>query len=247
MKEFLWIIIACVIDSLVALIGVISLWFSKVALNKIVKYLVAFATGALLGGAFFHLLSESLNELSYFTSSSFLMIGFVLFFVTEKFLHWHHCEENGKCKLRKRKSFVELILIGDGLHNFIDGLIIAASFLVNMPFGIVTTLLIISHEVPQEIGDFGILVYGGLKRKTALFWNFISQLTCVLGGIAGYFVSEAYNVSIYLLPFAAGGFIYIAAADLIPELYKEKEMSFKTIFIFLLGIFIMFFMKLLIK
>lgn len=245
--ELLWIIVACFIDSLVALVGILSLWLSAMSLNKMLKYLVAFATGALLGGAFFHLLLESLNELSYLLSASILMGGFIVFFITEEFLHWHHCEEGGKCKARNRKSFVELILLGDGLHNFVDGLVIAASFLINIPFGVVTTILIISHEVPQEIGDFGILVYGGLKRKKALLYNFISQATCILGGVLGYFIAGAYNLSFYLLPFAAGGFIYIAAADLIPELQKDRKVSLRTFLTFLIGVGFMLLMKVLIE
>jgi zinc and cadmium transporter len=242
--ELLWILIATFLDSIISLVGIISLWFNERFLKGILKYLVSFAAGSLLGGSFFHLFPEAIEDIGYFMSAGFLMIGFVMFFLMEKAVHWHHCEEDGKCKLRQRKSFVELVLIGDGLHNFIDGLVIAAGFLVNVPFGIITTFLIVSHEVPQEIGDFGVLVYGGLKRKKALLYNFISQATCILGGIIGYFISTAYSITSYLLPFAAGGFIYIAASDLIPELHKEKG-QFKTGITFIIGLLLMIVFKLL--
>lgn len=244
--ELIWILIATFLDSLISLIGVISFVVNERLLKGFVKYLVGLATGTLLGGSFFHLFPEAIESIGYFISASFLIIGFILFFLMEMALHWHHCEEDGKCKLRQRKSFVELILIGDGLHNFIDGLVIAAGFLVNVPFGIITTFLIISHEVPQEIGDFGVLIYGGLKRKKALFYNFISQATCILGGVIGYFISTTYNITSYLLPFAAGGFIYIAASDLIPQLHREKG-KLKTMMFFILGITIMVIAKLLIE
>jgi len=244
--ELLWIIIATFLDSLISLIGIIGLWFNEKFLKSILKYLVSFAAGTLLGGSFFHLFPEAIEGIGYFMSASLLITGFVIFFLMERILHWLHCEEDGKCRLSKRKSFVELILVGDGLHNFIDGLVIAAGFLVSAPFGIITTFLIISHEVPQEIGDFGILVYGGLKRKKALFYNFISQATCILGGIIGYFISTAYNITSYLLPFAAGGFIYIAASDLIPELNKEKG-QLKTGIIFIMGLILMIAFKFLVE
>jgi len=242
MNTFLWTVLATLIDSIVALIGVISLWISKKTLNKWITSLAAFATGALLAGAIIHLFHESLEKLTYSVSSGILLFGFVSFFIAEKLIHWHHCIERGECKKAGTKSFVSLILIGDGLHNFIDGVVIAASFLVGVPFGIITTLLVIGHEVPQEIGDFAILVYGGLTRGKAVFYNFISQTTCVLGGIIGYYIASLYNLSFYLLPFAAGGFIYIAASDLIPELNKE-EGFLKTMVLFLVGIFVIVFLK----
>jgi zinc and cadmium transporter len=247
MKELIYIILATFINSLIALIGILGLLINEKILNKAVKYLVGLATGTLLGGSFFHLFPEALKGLSYFLSAGLLVAGFVIFFFIESLLHWHHCKEtDGKCKLRNRKAFVDLVLFGDGLHNFIDGVVIAASFLVSLPFGIVTTLLIISHEVPQEVGDFGVLVYGGLKRKKAIFYNFISQLSCVLGGVIGYFASSVYSLTLYFLPIAAGGFIYIAASDLIPELHKER-LQLSSLIFFLLGIFIMIVAKLLIE
>ena len=138
-------------------------------------------------------------------------------------------------------------LIGEAVHNFIDGLVIAASFIISVPFGVVTTMLIIGHEIPQELGDFGLLIYGGLEKKKALFYNFASQLICVIGGIVGFLVSGIANVTPPLLAFAAGGVIYIAASDLIPELHKEtdkKKVAISFVF-FIIGISFMVLTKLL--
>jgi len=214
-----WIILMTVLNGFIALVGIFSFFISKKNLKKILLFLVSFSIGALLGGAIFHLIPESL-EISGIAITGFLTIlGFVLFLLIESFLHWHHCHD-GECKVH---PVSHLILFGDGIHNFIDGLIIASSFIVSIPFGIITSLLIMGHELPQEIGDFGVLVYGGFKRKKALIYNFLAQLTSVIGGIIGYFFFETAHVAHYLLPFAAGGFLYIAITDLVPEVFNEKS------------------------
>ena len=138
-------------------------------------------------------------------------------------------------------------LIGDGLHNFIDGLIIVSAFSISKEAGIATAIAVAAHELPQELGDFGVLMHGGFSRTKALFWNFISSLTAIAGALAGYLlISSFHNITSFLLPFAAGGFIYIAMSDLVPELHKEPKMS-KSIFNFVLfavGILFMLFIKL---
>ena len=186
------------------------------------------------------MIAESLEAIPADTVFLFVIVGFCVFFVMERFLHWHHCHE-GKCKVH---PFTYLILFGDGVHNFIDGLVIAASFLVSVPFGLVTTLMIIAHEIPQELGDFGVLVYGGMKKKNALLYNFLSQLTCVLGGLVGLALAASLDPA-PLLPFAAGGFIYISTSDLVPELHKEKDIkkSAKHFVLFLVGLAFMFAIK----
>jgi len=203
-----------------------------------------YLAGALLSGAFFHLIPEALEKIPVTNVFAYLMIGFILFFLIERFLHWHHCHRYGaKCKTHPVSY---LILIGDGVHNFIDGIIIGVSFIVSIPFGIITTLLIIGHEIPQELGDFGVLVYGGFSKYKALVYNFISQLMAVLGGILGYlFSTRVEGVIPFILPFAAGGFIYIAASDLIPELHKEPKLNKSLISFgfFLVGIAFMFLLK----
>lgn len=238
MSTLLWIILATFLISLISFIGILVLILKENFLNKILLFLVALAAGALIGGAFLHLLPETLEKIPVSDAFLFVLIGFSLFFLIEKFLHWRHCHD-GKCSIH---SFAYMNLFGDGVHNFIDGLIIAASFIVNVKIGVVSSFAVILHEIPQEIGDFGVLIYGGFNKIKALFFNFITALTAMVGGILGYFVSGYTQGSIiYLLPFAAGGFIYIAASDLIPELRKEINLwkSLIIFIIFLAGIAIM--------
>ena len=217
MSTLYWIILMTAINGAVALAGAFSFLISKKALQKILLLLVSLSIGSLLGGAIFHFIPESIEKLSYLITFSLIITGILVFFLMETLLHWHHCH-NGKCK----HPFTHLILYGDAIHNFIDGLIMASSFLISIPFGLLTSLVIISHELPQELGDFGVLVYGGFTKKKALFYNFLAQLTAILGGILGYYFLQAKEYAILLLPFAAGGFIYIAIKDLIPEVLKEK-------------------------
>ena len=243
MSTLLLIIIATVINGLVALVGAFSLLMKERMLRKIVMVLIAFSAGSLLAGGLFHLLAESLDMMEMNTAFIILLSGFSLFFIIERFLHWHHCHD-GKCDVH---AFTYLILIGDGVHNFIDGMVIAASFLVSVPFGAITTLLIIGHEIPQELGNFGALIYGGFGRRKALLFNLAAQLTCVIGGIAGFFMAGLSGFTPFLLPFAAGGFFYIAASDLIPELHKENDIrkAMVSFAFFILGIAFMVFTKLL--
>jgi zinc and cadmium transporter len=236
------IILATVVTSLVSLVGIFSLWCKKNLLKKIIINLVALSAGALLSGAFFHLIPESLESLTSTAVFTYVIIGFVLFFLMERFLYWHHCHK-GKCDVHPMSY---LILIGDGIHNLVDGVIIGMSFIVSIPFGVITTLLIIAHEVPQELGDFGVLVYSGFGKGKALFTNFTAQLTSILGGVIGYFLSTLIEGAIpFVLPFAAGGFIYISASDLVPQLHKEAELkkSLSSFAYFILGILIMLAIK----
>jgi zinc and cadmium transporter len=246
MGTFLWILAATLLDGIIGLIGIFSLAVNRKFFNSLIGILVAFSAGALLSGALFHLLAESLEKLSAMWSFIFLMIGFVIFFVVERFLHWHHCHE-GECEVH---PYSYLILFGDSVHNIIDGFVIAASFLVSVPFGIITTVLIIGHEIPQELGNFAILVHGGFSRAKSLLYNFFAQLTCVLGGIIGFVLSGVVDkLTTFMLPFAAGGFIYIAASDLIPELHKEPKLSKSMVSfaMFIFGIVFMFAMKILLE
>jgi zinc and cadmium transporter len=176
---------------------------------------------------------------------AYMMTGLIIFFIVERFLHWHHCHKGEKCAVHPVSY---LVLIGDGIHNFIDGIIIGASFLVSVHFGMITTMLILAHEIPQELGNFAVLVYSGFGKTKALLFNFLAQLTCVVGGIVGFFLSsKVQGVIPFILPFAAGGFIYIAASDLVPELHKEPKLKklLLSFAFFLLGIGVMVGMKLL--
>jgi len=222
MINLIWAIGASIIVSLVSLIGIFSLLIKEGLLKKILLLLIGFSAGGLIGGAFFHLLPESLEHAGVKITFSYFIIGFCAFFILEKYLHWRHCHE-GVCPIH---TFTYLNLIGDGVHNFIDGLVIGSSFMVSVNFGIITSLIIIFHEIPQEIGDFGVLIYGGFSKVKALYFNFLTALTCIAGTIAGYFISEyMHDFSIFLLPFTAGGFVYIAACDLVPELHKQADLK----------------------
>ncbi len=225
MTNLIWAVGASIAVSLVSLIGIFSLLLKEGLLNKLLIMLIGFSAGGLIGGAFLHLLPEALEQASSQIIFPYLILGFIAFFIMEKYLHWRHCHE-GICRVH---AFTYLNLIGDGIHNFTDGLVIGASFLVSIHFGIITTLVIIMHEIPQEIGDFGVLIYGGFSKSKALYYNFLTALTCILGTVIGYFISaNMHNFSPFLLPFTAGGFIYIAACDLIPELHKEPGLKQST-------------------
>jgi zinc and cadmium transporter len=240
--ELAYILIATFIVSLISFVGVVTLALTDTILNKILLILIGLSAGALMGGAFLHLLPEAAEKSTDLNVYLFVLVGFVLFFLIEKVLHWRHCHK-GQCDVH---TFQYMNLVGDSIHNFIDGLIMAASFVVSAPLGITTTIAIATHEIPQEIGDFGVLLYGGFSKKKAITLNFVVALTAVLGGIVGYFVSSSINnIVLFILPFAAGGFIYIAATDLVPEIRKELDMKkyMATLFVFLCGIFLMWVTK----
>lgn len=238
-KTLLIIILSVLVVSLVSFIGIITLAMKK-SLNKILRILVSFAAGSMAGAAFLVLLPEAVEAGSSQSVFTFMFLGIIAFFVLENFLHWYHCHK-GNCKAHR---FTYLNLIGDGFHNFLDGMVIAASYLVNLPLGIVTTIAVIFHEIPQEIGDFGILVYGGFTRIKALFYNFISALTAMIGALFVYFFKFGIaNYYALLVAFAAGSFIYMATADLIPELHKETKIkkSVVQLILFLIGVFLIWF------
>lgn len=235
MEVFIWILFSTLLMSLIAWVGLLTLFLKEELLKKIIFPLVAFSAGALLGGAFLHMIPESINELGVGLGVFlWILFGFSIFFLMEQFIQWHHCH---KPPSEHKKPVTYLILLADGIHNFIGGLAIASAFIADIKVGIVTWLACAAHEIPQELGDFGILIHGGWKKKKALFFNFLSALTIVLGGITAYFLSTSINV-IFLLPFAAGNFIYIACSDLIPEIKGEASFKKNLIYfsLFIIGI-----------
>lgn len=239
---WLYTIVSVFIVSLISLVGVFTLSLDQKKLYKYLIYFVSLSAGTLMGDAFIHLIPEAFKETeNHLVISLYLLSGIILFFVLEKMVHWRHCHKE-PCEAHPH-PFSYIILFGDTLHNFIDGLIIAASYLVSIPLGIATTIAVILHEIPQEVGDFGSLLYGGFSRKKAIIFNFVSAFFAVIGAILMLplgFVSE--SLIKYLIPFAAGGFIYIAGTDLIPELNKHKKMAdgIRQLAVFFLGIIIMF-------
>jgi len=261
MTPFFWIIFSTLLISLIAFVGAFAFYIKEKILNKILLFLVSFSAGVLMGGAFLHLIPEAIGEAggdeeTILNIFLYVIFGFCVFFALEQLIKWHHHHSIHHPGIKPRsdknsnsskiKPFSYLILISDGVHNFIDGLIIAGSFIAGPQVGFITAISVALHEIPQEIGDFGVLLCGGFKKKKALFLNFISATTIVLGGIVGFFVSGVLGEgALFLLPFAAGNFIYIAASDLVPEI-KERDNSKKSaiyLLMFLLGIGLMFLIK----
>ncbi|MDT7858886.1 MAG: ZIP family metal transporter [Candidatus Aenigmarchaeota archaeon] len=231
MDVLVWIVSALILVSLIGLAGVFSLFIKRKTLEKIVFPLVSFAAGSLVGSALYHLFAEGLERIGTLQAINWFVIGFIVFFILERILRWHHCH-NLKCKVH---PFSYLIFVGDAIHNIIDGLIIASTFLVDIRLGILTTFLIIAHEVPQELGNFATALYGGMKRNKAIVFTFLSQTTCIIGGFFGYYFLSKETI-LHLLPFTAGGFIYIATSDLIPKLHRELNIK-KSIISFTLFLF----------
>jgi zinc and cadmium transporter len=218
-------ILSVVLVSAVSLVGVFTLSLSNDKLRKITFILVSFAVGALLGDAFIHLIPEAFEKFgSSLTPSMYIIAGVLFFFLMEKFIRWRHCHITNSTE--HLHPVVTMNLVGDGVHNLIDGMVIGASYIVSLPIGIATTLAVLLHEIPQEIGDFSILVHGGLSVKKALAFNFLSALTAILGAVLSLLIGpsiEGYASA--LLPITAGGFIYIAGSDLIPELHHDVKVS----------------------
>ncbi len=211
------------IVSIISLVGVFMLSWKKERLQKMLLYLVSFAVGGLFGDAVIHLIPEAFEQLGINLMTSLLVLsGVLLFFVLEKFLHWQHCHI--PTSKEHTHPVVTINFVGDAVHNLVDGIIIGASFLTSMHLGITTTLAVILHEIPQEIGDFGILVFKGLSVRKALIYNFLSALTAVAGALISLLIGpHIQGYTAVLLPITAGGFLYIAGSDLIPELHHHSD------------------------
>ncbi len=245
--EFLYAISSAIIVSFISILVLLIFSFNKLFEKPVTLILVGLATGAMFGDVFIHLLPEIAESTGFgIVESMGILLGLILFFVVEKFLHWRHCHDNDCNDHSKQIHPIATInIVGDSLHNFIDGLLIGGSFLVDPVLGLGTTIAIVLHEIPQEIGDFGVLVHSGLSKRKAFLFNFFTALIAILGVIVSFLIgtTEVVTNSI-LLPITAGGFIYIAGSDLIPEL--KHHISFKnSIFQFLAILTGLFFMYLL--
>ena len=230
MQTWTYSLISVIAISLISFVGILTLSLSRKKLEKILLFLVSFAIGALFGDAIIHLIPEALEKIeNHLTASLYIILGIIAFFVLEKIIRWNHCHSlKAKHKLH---PVVALNFLGDGIHNFIDGLLIGASYMVSVPIGIATTIAVILHEIPQEIGDFGILVHGGLSTKKALLFNFISALFAVVGAVMSLILGQfIQGYTPLLLALTAGGFIYIAGSDLIPELQHRCDLKRSTAF-----------------
>ncbi len=244
---YIYALTSTIIISLVSLVGVFSLSIKEEFVRKYVLLFVSMAVGALLGDTFIHLIPESFEMIGDGTTVGLLILaGIFIFLILEKFLHWHHHDDD--TSEHHVHPVGKLVLFSDGVHNFIDGVIIGISFLVSIPVGIATTIAVILHEIPQEIGDFAVLLHAGYTRKRALLLNFISALSAVLGTLFAFALGEmGETFTSWILPIAAGGFIYIASSDLIPELHKTKSgrQSLLQFFFIIIGVGLMLAMTLL--
>jgi zinc and cadmium transporter len=229
-QEIIYTFASVILVSLISLIGVVTLAFKPSLLKKCLICFVSFSAGALLGDVFIHLLPEIVEKNGFGLSISlYILFGIVFSFILEKVIHWRHCHH--PTSKEHPHPFAIMNLVGDFFHNFLDGLIIGASYLASIPVGIATTIAVILHEIPQEIGDFGVLLHGGYSKGKALFLNFVIALTAILGAIvAVVLVGRVENALIFLVPFAAGNFLYIASADLIPELHKYEFSTTGSVF-----------------
>lgn len=220
-----YIISAVLVVSLISLIGAVFFWLNQALINKILPWLVAFAAGTLLAASWFDLIPESLAEIPK-TAFVWVTVGILLFLMFEQVLHWHH-EHRYDCAEcdRRPKVMGYSVLFGDGLHNFLDGVLIAAAFMADIRIGIATTIAVLFHEIPQELGDFGVLLHSGFSRTKAICFNFISALAALAGGLVAYFAMRDVQQFIpYIIAIGAGGFLYIALTDLFSELKGGKDL-----------------------
>lgn len=244
-SHLLWLYLSLFGVSLIALVGVVALSLDERRLDRLVDYLVSFSAGTLFGGAFLHLIPETAEEFGFTPSTGLVVLaGLVLAFVIEKYISWHHHHHPEQAH---SEPLSYMIVFGDAVHNILDGVIIAASYLTSIPLGIATTTAIAFHEIPQELGDFGVLVYGGLSRRWAIAINFATALTAFAGATAVVFlIDDVERLLQFLLPVAAGNFIYIAGSDLLPELVGEMDVRRSSVQMatFLLGLGIMYLLTL---
>ena len=232
---FLATFISLFVVSLVSLVGILTLVLHRTTLQKFLLLFVSFAAGALFGDSFFHLLPEAASYGFTLPLSLSLFLGVFFFFILENIISWHHCHSPHHSGHVRRLAWMNLV--GDGLHNFIDGFIIAASYLASIPLGIATTIAVILHEIPQEIGDFGVLLHGGFSVHKALLFNLLTAALAFVGAGVGLLFSQIFSLEL-LLAFSAGSFLYIAGSDLIPELHKniDTQRALLQIIALLLGV-----------
>jgi zinc and cadmium transporter len=237
---WLYTILAVVLVSAISLVGVFTLAIKSKNLSNILHFFVAFSTGALIGDTFMHLLPEAIEKNSSQIWPLALIIGILFFFLLEKILRWRHCHDEA-CE--NPKHLGPMNLVGDGFHNIIDGILIGASFLVSPTLGLATTVAVVLHEIPQEMGDFAVLLHSGYNVKKALIYNLLSGLMAIIGAVLILIVGQSVvAITNFMIPLAAGGFLYIALSDLVPELHKETKKSTTALQVvaILFGILIMY-------
>jgi zinc and cadmium transporter len=242
---YLYSLLSVIIVSLLSLIGIFTFLMPRLNMAKLTMFLVSLSAGALLGDSFLHLLPEAVKKDSGQSVWLWLLGGIMTFFILEKIIHWRHCHQPTTASHQHPVGIMNLI--GGSLHNFIDGLAIAGSFLISFELGLATTIAVISHEIPRELGDYGILIYAGYSKYKALFFNFLSAAASIIGALTALIIGgQIQGFTGFIAPFTAGGFIYIAASDLFPELKKDcvtLKHSFLQLISILIGIGIMMALK----
>lgn len=249
-SELLYIFGSVLLVSLISVLVVLPIYFKKNVSDKLLIALLSLSVGSLLGAVFIHFIPEAIRTSKGYMLSTALYIlgGFLAFFLLERLVHFHH-KHKTETNAHGHSHGYHLALVnllGDGLHNFLDGMVIAASYVVSIPLGIAATISIMLHEIPQEVADFGILIYSGMSRKKALIFNFVSALTSVVGAIiALLLIDKIPDFNRFIIPFAAGNFLYIAASNLLPELHRHCKMkdTFIHIGAILIGIGFMVFVS----
>jgi len=233
---WLYALASVILVSLLSLVGLAFISVAEEMLKRIIFIMVSLAVGGLFGDAFIHLLPESFERLGNKLQASVLVLaGILAFFVLEKFLLWRHQHVLASDHSIHPVGYINLL--ADGAHNFIDGVIIGASYTISIPVGIATTLAVIFHEIPHELGNFFVLLYAGFTKRKALFFNFLSALFAILGTVISLLVgSTVADFSNVMLPLAAGGFIYIAGSDLVPELNKESTLGKSLVQLLAIGV-----------
>ena len=225
MTEWVYSLTSAALISLISLVGIVTIMVGVRRLDRVIPLLISLAVGALFGDALVHLLPEAFEESTATALTSFyVLVGILVFFLLERYLQWHH--EHRAHSVNPVHPVAYMNMVSDGVHNFLDGLIIGASYLVSVPIGLATTVAVALHEVPQELGDFGILVHAGFTPRRALLMNLLSGLLALVGVVISLVLGPSFSsYTSFMLPLTAGGFIYIAGSDLIPELHRETELA----------------------
>lgn len=221
MLPLFYAVAATLLVSMLSLAGIAFVTLGRKILNTVLFVMVAFAAGAMMSASFFHLLPEAAEGIGSFRAGVVTLVGFSCFFILERFLYWRHCHKGGHCDVH---PYTTLSLVGDAVHNFLDGIVIGSAFLADTALGVSAAVVIAAHELPQELGDYAILVRGGHTHRKALWLNFASALTSVAGAVLAWIgLADHHELIPYVMAFAAGNFIYVSSSDLVPELHKEQD------------------------
>ncbi len=231
---FLSILIASILESIVSFLAGVAVILNERRVMRVVHWVISFAVGVMLGTVFFDILPETFELLEPKVALPWVLGGFLAFFALEKLLFWYHCHDD----VCETHASAYLVLIGDAIHNFIDGVFIAFAFSAGFSTGVLASIAVILHEIPQEASDFAVMLHGGFSKKKALFWNTVVSITTVVGAIVGYYLTVSVGYIGMLLALVAGNFLYVAAADLIPELHHKhgSRSSIMQIILILAGV-----------